>query len=134
MVTGWSHRTERSIGLAEAQCSDGGEPSSGRQRGRSPGTGARIGVWIEASTASAADDLDAIEVVLRVDAFEIFPARFDWFEGDERIDEIGPAGAGQHRLEAFRTFGVPRTRKVLEVRGMCTEQHGHPTDATVQGW
>ena len=96
--------------------------------------GASVGIGIESATTPGADDFDAIEIQLRMDTLEVFATGCNRFKRDQGVDKISASGTGEHRLEAFRTFRVPGTGEMLEVRGMSTEQHGHQTDATVQGW
>jgi hypothetical protein len=43
----------------------------------------------------------------------------------DRVSEIGPANAFEHRIEALGSFGMARSGKVFEIHRMSGEQHSH---------
>lgn len=130
-MTGGPDGTEGRVAAAIAQGGDGGEARAGRERRSPHRAGAGVGVGIESAAAERTDTVDAIEIALGVNPFEIGACGCLRLERDKSIGETRRSNAAQHRLEALRTLRVARTSEMIEVGVVSGEQHGHLDDATV---
>ena len=124
-MAGRTNRTERGVSPTGAQRVDRRQTGAGGERRSFERCRAGIRVGIDSSAATRADLLDPVQVPRRMHAFEIGPFSGTRFERGERLSEIGPANALEHRVETRRTLRMAGAGKMFEVNRMGCEQHGH---------
>lgn len=58
-------------------------------------------------------------------ALEVGPLGRAWLERRDRVAEVGATNTFEYGFEPFRSLGMTRPGKMLEVGRMGGEQHGH---------